>query len=131
MIGAAAGVYRVAGLYVIVTADGRAVILADPTVNIDPTADELADIAIMAADRARRVRHRTSSGAHLVLELRVDPAPPVDQGGGRGGTGEVAAPDLMVDGEMMADVALQPALRDLDYPFATLSGEANVSSFQP
>ena len=28
-------------------------------------------------------------------------------------------PDLMVDGEMMADVALSPALRDDDYPFST------------
>jgi malate dehydrogenase (oxaloacetate-decarboxylating)(NADP+) len=38
-------------------------------------------------------------------------------------------PDLEVDGEMMADVALQPALRGADYPFARLAGEANVLVF--
>jgi malate dehydrogenase (oxaloacetate-decarboxylating)(NADP+) len=38
-------------------------------------------------------------------------------------------PELMVDGEMMADVALSPALRDDDYPFADLLGEANVLIF--
>jgi malate dehydrogenase (oxaloacetate-decarboxylating)(NADP+) len=40
-----------------------------------------------------------------------------------------ARPDLMVDGEMMADVALSPELRAEDYPFSTLVGEANVLVF--
>jgi malate dehydrogenase (oxaloacetate-decarboxylating)(NADP+) len=35
----------------------------------------------------------------------------------------------MVDGEMMADVALSPALRDEDYSFCDLEGEANVLVF--
>ena len=38
-------------------------------------------------------------------------------------------PDLMVDGEMMADVALSPSLRDDDYSFSSLVGEANVLVF--
>ena len=38
-------------------------------------------------------------------------------------------PDLMVDGELMADVALSPQLRNDDYPFSTLKGEANVLVF--
>ncbi|MCS7235800.1 MAG: phosphate acyltransferase [Armatimonadetes bacterium] len=40
-----------------------------------------------------------------------------------------ARPDLMVDGEMMADVALSPELRAEDYPFSALVGEANVLVF--
>ncbi|MDR7386465.1 MAG: phosphate acyltransferase, partial [Armatimonadota bacterium] len=35
----------------------------------------------------------------------------------------------MVDGEMMADVALSPELRAEDYPFSALVGEANVLVF--
>jgi malate dehydrogenase (oxaloacetate-decarboxylating)(NADP+) len=54
VIGPAPDVSRVAGLYVMITNDGRAVVLTDPTVNIDPTVEQLADIAIMAADRAAR-----------------------------------------------------------------------------
>ena len=129
VIGPAPGVSRVAGLYVMVTDDGRAVVLTDPTVNIDPTAEELADIAIMAADRAR--------------EFDIEPRVALLSFSNFGSTdhprsAKVAAatalvksrrPDLMVDGEMMADVALSPALRDDDYPFSALVGEANVLVF--
>jgi len=38
-------------------------------------------------------------------------------------------PDLVVDGEMMADIALSPSLRDADYSFSELVGEANVLVF--
>lgn len=128
-IGPAVGVSRVAGLYMMITENGRAVVLADPTVNFDPTAAELADIAIMAADRARAfgleprvallsfsnfgsTRHPRSAKMADATELV-----------------KMRRPDLMVDGEMMADVALSPELRLEDYPFSSLSGEANVLIF--
>jgi malate dehydrogenase (oxaloacetate-decarboxylating)(NADP+) len=38
-------------------------------------------------------------------------------------------PDLMVDGEMMADIAVSSDMRKDDYPFSTLVGEANVLIF--
>ena len=129
VIGSAPDVSRVAGLYVMITDDGRAVVLTDPTVNFDPTVEELADIAIMAADRASgfglkprvallsfsnfgSTRHprsvKMAEATRLVKSRR---------------------PGLMVDGEMMADVALSPALRDDDYSFSDLVGEANVLVF--
>ena len=129
VIGSAPEVSRVAGLYVMITDDGRAVVLTDPTVNFDPNVEELADIAIMAADRARgfgleprvallsfsnfgSTRHprsvKMAAATKLVKSRR---------------------PGLMVDGEMMADVALSPALREDDYPFSDLVGEANVLVF--
>ena len=45
---------RVAGVYVLITPKGDIFFLADATVNIDPTAEDLAEIAIMAAEKARR-----------------------------------------------------------------------------
>jgi malate dehydrogenase (oxaloacetate-decarboxylating)(NADP+) len=129
VIGRAEGASRVAGLYVMVTADGRAVILTDPTVNIDPDADELADIAIMAADRAR--------------EFDIEPRVALISFSNFGSTrhprstkvAEATAlvrrrrPDIEVDGEMMADLALLPEMRAVDYPFSTLTGDANVLVF--
>jgi malate dehydrogenase (oxaloacetate-decarboxylating)(NADP+) len=128
VIGPAPGVSRVAGLYLMIV-DGRIVFLADPTVNIDPTAEELAQIAIMAADKA--------------LEFDVTPRVAMlsfsNFGSTRHERSEKVAqatalvktrrPDLMVDGEMMADLAVSRDLRDADYPFSTLRGEANVLIF--
>ena len=128
VIGPAPDVSRVAGLYVMITGDGRAVVLTDPTVNIDPTAEELADIAIMAAERARsfglepRVALLSFSNFGSTSHPRSAKMAAATQ------LVKSRRPDLMVDGEMMADVALSPALRD-DYSFCGLVGEANVLVF--
>ncbi len=128
VIGPGPGVSRVAGLYLMIL-DGRAYLFADPTVNIDPTEEELAEIAIMAADKARE----------FDLEPRVAMISFSNFGSTRHPRSEKVAratelvkecrPDLVVDGEMMADVALSPELRAEDYPFSALVGEANVLVF--
>ncbi|WP_246115912.1 NADP-dependent malic enzyme [Trebonia kvetii] len=129
VIGSAPGVSRVAGLYVMITGDGRAVVLTDPTVNFDPTAEELADIAIMAAERARnfglepRVALLSFSNFGSTNHPRSVKMAAATQ------LVKTRRPDLMVDGEMMADVALSPTLRDEDYSFCDLVGEANVLVF--
>jgi len=128
VIGPAPGVSRVAGLYLLVL-EGRPYLLADTTVNVDPTAEELAEIAVMAAEKATefnvtpRVAMLSFSNfgsTHHPRSAKVAEA-----------TALVRArrPDLMVDGEIMADVALSPELRQEDYPFSTLAGEANVLIF--
>ena len=129
IIGPAPGVSRVAGLYVMITGDGRAVVLTDPTVNIDPTAEELADIAIMAAERARsfglepRVALLSFSNFGSTSHPRSAKMAAATQ------LVKARQPGLMADGEMMADIALSPALRDDDYSFSDLTGEANVLVF--
>lgn len=128
VIGPAPGTTRVAGLYLMIV-DGKVYILADPTVNIDPSAEELAEIAIMAADKARafditpRVAMLSFSNFGSTRHPRTEKVAQA--------TALVKArrPDLMVDGEIMADVAVDSSLREADYPFSTLVGEANVLVF--
>ncbi|MFN3285437.1 MAG: phosphate acyltransferase, partial [bacterium] len=128
VIGPGPGVSRVAGLYLMIL-DGRAYLFADPTVNIDPTEEELAEIAIMAADKARefdlepRVAMISFSNFGSTRHPRSDKVARATE------LVKEARPDLMVDGEMMADVALSPELRAEDYPFSALVGEANVLVF--
>ena len=122
-------VHRVAGVYVLITAKGDLYFLADATVNIEPTADELAEIAIMAAEKCRRfnleprvamlsfsnfgsTRHPLSDKVRRAVDL-------VRQ----------KAPGLMIDGEMQADTAVTPHIIDETYPFSTLKGGANVLVF--
>src|SRR5206468_11568280 len=53
IVGTAPGVRRVSGLYILMLKD-RTFFFADTTVNIDPTAEELAEIALLTADAVRR-----------------------------------------------------------------------------
>ncbi|MDQ7839881.1 MAG: NADP-dependent malic enzyme [bacterium] len=128
IIGVAPGVSRASGLYIVLK-EGKVYLFADPTVNIVSTSEDLADIAIMAAERAidlgitprvamlsfssfGSTRHPLSEKVRQAVELV-----------------RARRPDLMVDGEMMVDTALVPALREADYPFSTLRGEANILVF--
>ena len=129
VIGFAPDVLRVAGLYVMITGDGRAVVLTDPTVNFDPTAEELADIAIMAAERARSFGLEPRVALLSFSNFGSTSHPRSAKMAAAAQLVKSRCPGLMVDGEMMADVALSPALRDDDYSFSDLAAEANVMVF--
>lgn len=128
VIGPGRDVTRVAGLYLMVQ-DGKAYIIADPTVNIDPTAEELAEIAIMAADKAREFDLTPRIGMLSFSTFGSTRHPRAEKVAQATALVKRRRPDLMVDGELMADVALDPELRRADYPFSTLVGEANVLVF--
>jgi malate dehydrogenase (oxaloacetate-decarboxylating)(NADP+) len=117
VIGPAPDVLLVAGLYVMITADGRAVVLTDPTVNFDPTAAELAGIAIMAADRARSFGLEPRVALLSFSNFGSTSHPRSAKMAAAAQLVKSRRPDLMADGEMMADVALSPALREDDYAF--------------
>jgi len=129
VVGVSEGVHRVSGLYVLLTRKGDLIFLADCSVNIDPTAEDLAEIAICAADAARQfhVEPRVAmlsfsnfgSTKHALCE-KVRKATELVK---------AREPHLMVDGEMMADTAVTPEILEQDYPFSTLKGPANVLIF--
>jgi len=121
-------VRRVSGVYVIVTKQ-QVYFLSDTTVNIEPTAEDLAEIALLAAEVARdfnleprvamlsfsnfgSTRHAMSEKMRIAAELLKQ-----------------SHPEMMVDGEMMADTAVVPEILEEDYPFSTLKGGANVLVF--
>jgi malate dehydrogenase (oxaloacetate-decarboxylating)(NADP+) len=120
------GLHTVAGCYAMITRKGDIYFLADTTVNIDPTAEDLAEIALCAAEAARRfdvvphvamlsfssfgsTKHPLTEKVRKAVELL-----------------HKADPTLVVDGEVMADVALSPEMLEEMYPFSTLKGGANV-----
>jgi len=123
------GASKVAGLYVLITPNGRIYFLADTTVNIDPTPEDLAEIALDAADTARRfgVEPRVAmlsfsnfgSTRHPLAE-KVQRATEIVKR---------RRPELMIDGEMQADTAVAPEILAETYPFSSLVGGANVLIF--
>lgn len=123
------GIHKVSGLYVLITRKGDLLFLADCSVNIEPTAEDLAEIALCAADAARRfdVTPRVAmlsfsnfgSTNHPLCEKVRRATELVKQ----------RDPSLVVDGEVMADTAVVPEILEKDYPFSTLKGGANVLVF--
>ncbi len=104
---------------------GRAVLVADTSVHDMPSAEELADIAIEAARAARRLglEPRVALLAYSTYgQPRGDRA---DQVRGAVEVLDQRGVDFEYDGDMAADVALNPELR-AHYPFCRLTDTANV-----
>jgi len=128
VIGKREGLSSVHGLYMLVFKKG-VFFLADTTVCIDPTSEELAETAILAAEMARvleiepRIAMLSFSNFGSVKHphpLKVKRAVEMVK---------ERAPKLVVDGEMQADTAVTAEILAENYPFSALKGSANVLIF--
>ncbi len=128
VIGKQEGLSSVHGLYLMVFKKG-VVLMADTTVCIDPTPEELAETAILAADKAQMLdidptvamlSFSNFGSVEHPQALKVKKAVAMVK---------ERAPYLKVDGEMQADTAVVPELLEKNYPFANIKGQANVLVF--
>ena len=122
------GVRKVSGLYMMIR-QRKIYLLADTTVNIDPSPEDLAEIAMLAARRARRlgiVPHVALLSFSNFGSARNPDSERVTQ------AAEICSrldPGMIVDGEMQADTALDPDISEEFFPFSKLQSEANVLIF--
>ncbi len=128
IIGKQDGLSKVHGAYMMVS---KKIVsfFADTTVTIEPTAEELAETAILTAEVARG--------------FDIDPKVAMLSFSNFGSTNHPLAtkvkkatalvkqrdPALIIDGEIQANVALDPDLIEKQYPFSALKGDANVFIF--
>ena len=128
VIGTRPGVRRVSGAYILLVG-GRLLFLADTTVNIDPTPEELAEIALLTVDLARRfgVVPRVAMLSFSNFGSNTHPAARKV----RRATEIVHAqePALEIDGEMQADTAVFEGILNESYPWSRLKEPANVLIF--
>ncbi|MDP2471319.1 MAG: NADP-dependent malic enzyme [Candidatus Palauibacterales bacterium] len=127
-IGMQTGVKSVAGLFMLVFQD-QLYFFADTTVSIEPTAEDMAETAILTADFVRRLsvsprvamisfsnfgsaRHPESDKVKRAVEIVKD-----------------LRPDITIDGEMQADTAVVESILKSRYPFSDLKQPANVLVF--
>ena len=120
---------KVAGVYVLITPKGDIYFLADATVNIEPTSEDLAEIAIMAAEKARRFNQEPRVAMLSFSNFGSTKHPLSDKVRKAVDLVRQRAPGLMIDGEMQADTAVVPQILEETYPFTTLKGGANVLIF--
>jgi malate dehydrogenase (oxaloacetate-decarboxylating)(NADP+) len=121
------GARLASGVYLVIAND-QVYVFTDATVNIEPNAEDLAEIAILAADFARTldIQPRIAmlsfsnfgSTRHPLSQKVQQATMLVKQ----------KRPDLLVDGEMQADVAVSGTLMQERYPFS-LVHDANVLVF--
>jgi malate dehydrogenase (oxaloacetate-decarboxylating)(NADP+) len=122
------GVTRVSGLYALVK-DSKLYLFADTTVNINPTAEELAEIAIGAANVARGFNMKPRVAMLSFSNFGSAPLPESNKVARATRLVHEKAPELMVEGEMQLDTALMPGYLKRHFPFSRLTDEANVLIF--
>jgi malate dehydrogenase (oxaloacetate-decarboxylating)(NADP+) len=122
------GVSRVSGVFAMVRQD-KVYFFADTTVNVNPSSEELAEIAVGAANvawgfsiepRIAMLSFSNFGSARTPESLKVAKATEIIKH---------RAPDLVVDGEMQADTALMPDFIERHFPFSKLKEPANVFIF--
>ena len=129
IVGIRPGIRRVAGCYVMITPRGEIYLLADATVNIEPSADDLAEIAVLTAEMARRFNVEPRVAMLSFSNFGSTRHPLAEKVRNATELIKRHAPGLMVDGEMQADTAVTPEIIEQTYPFSTLKGGANVLIF--
>ncbi len=123
------GMHRVAGLYMLITHKGNVYFLADCTVNIDPNAKDLAEIAVCTAEAARRFNVEPRVAMLSFSNFGSTRHPLADKVRNAVRIVHQLAPSLVVDGEMQADTAVVPEIIAGTYPCSSLQGGANVLIF--
>ncbi|MBK8944533.1 MAG: NADP-dependent malic enzyme [Ignavibacteriae bacterium] len=127
-IGVKKGIKVVSGLYIVII-NRKVYFLADTTVNVNPNAEQLAEIAISAADTAKQfdiqpvvamLSFSNFGSTHYPESTKVRDAVKI--------VNELR-PDIIIDGEMQADTAVVPEILENEFPFAKIKGGANVLIF--
>ena len=127
-VGVKEGFKVVSGMYIVI-AKKETYFFADCTVNVNPTAEQLAEIAITTAETVKAfdiipkiamLSFSNFGSAPYPESLKVKEAVQIVKS---------RKPDLIIDGEMQADTAVVPEILDKTYPFTGIKNGANVLVF--
>jgi malate dehydrogenase (oxaloacetate-decarboxylating)(NADP+) len=125
VIGLSPGVKNYAAMNMLLLPN-RTVFICDTYVNYDPSAEQIAEMTLLAVDEIRRfgitpkvalLSHSSFGTAHTPTAAKMRRAL---------GLIESLAPGLEVEGEMQGDAALSQEIRERVFPNARLKGEANL-----
>ncbi|MCY3835724.1 MAG: phosphate acyltransferase [Anaerolineaceae bacterium] len=121
------GVKRASGLYLIVV-KGRLYLFTDATVNIDPNAETLAEIALLAAEFAETMEMEARVALLSFSNFGSTPHPHSRRVQEAVQILHQRKPELVVDGEMQADTAVVQDIIEDRFPFSRVK-DANVLVF--
>ncbi|MFO7764822.1 MAG: NADP-dependent malic enzyme [Pelovirga sp.] len=119
---------KVHGMYMLVFKK-EVVFIADATVAIDPTPEELAETAILVAEKVRQFDIVPKVAMLSFSNFGSNTEPQALKVKKATALVKQLDPELTVDGEIQANVALDADLTENQYPFSMLKGDANVFIF--
>ena len=126
VIGRAQNVSRAATAHIMITERGP-LILSDTSINIDPNAEELAEITRMTANLASAFGFNPVLALLSFSNFGSSNHPHATKVRDAIGILHERYPNLVVDGEIQTDFALNKKLRKSQFPFSTLGGQ-NVNT---
>ena len=124
------GVHLVSGAFIMQRGRDERYLFADNAINIDPDADQLAEIAIESAKTAALFDIEPPRVALLSFSTKGSAkGPQVDKVVEATKKAHELAPDLALDGELQFDAAFVPTVAKQNAPDSKVAGEANVFIF--
>ncbi|HNS72883.1 MAG TPA: phosphate acetyltransferase [bacterium] len=130
VIGVAPGFSVVSSCFLMVLPDGRNLTFGDCAVIPDPTADQLADIALASAETHRSLTGEEPLVAMLSFSTKGSASHPlVDKVQQAVAIARQKKPDIKIDGEIQADAALVSSIGQRKAPGSAVAGQANVLIF--
>ncbi len=127
-VGVKEGFKVVSGLYIVITKKD-VFFFSDTTVNVNPTAEELAEIAISAADAAQAFDVEPKVAMLSFSNFGSTKYPEAIKVSQAVKIVKKLRPNLVIDGEMQADTAVVPEILQDVFPFSDLKTRANVLIF--
>lgn len=130
IVGLAPGIKTLSSAFLMVLPDGRQLTFSDCAVVPTPSAEELADIAIAAANTHLSLTGHEPVVAMLSFSTKGSAShPDVDTVSTATALVRERAPDLRIDGELQLDAALVSSVAAAKAPGSSVAGEANVLIF--
>ncbi|WP_298613071.1 phosphate acetyltransferase [uncultured Odoribacter sp.] len=129
------GISVVSGAFMLLTnkpefGENGLLVVADCAVHPNPTAEELAEIAVVTARTARNIAKIEPRVAMLSFSTKGSAKNElVDKVVKATELAQKMAPDVLIDGELQADAALVPSVGNLKAPGSPVAGKANVLIF--
>ena len=122
VIGMEEGVKKIAGMYMLLTKRGP-LFLADTTVNFNPTAEELADITLLAAKEVRSFNLVPRIAMLSYSNFGSSDSPEARLVAQAKDIVKQKDPTIIIDGEMQATIAFNQEILSDNYPFSELVGQ--------